>query len=472
MSTPEPKATPIHPGRRPYGAYYRRMDRLTTEPDPELTRVGPGTPMGEYMRRHWQPVCLSQELTEVPKAIRILGENLVAFRDRGGCVGVLERHCVHRGTSLEFGIIQQRGIRCCYHGWQFDVDGSILETPCEPPGSRMKDNVFQGAYPAFERDGIVFAYMGPPDEKPDFDVYDGMVLPEGTKLVPFSNIYPCNWLQVHENLIDHFHSAALHNNMTVDSIDAAIRAGTSLGAGFARLPVIQWIATRDGNGIAFTAARRVSDEKVWIRMTEIQLPNLIQIASVAPSAAELRHTTVSMTRWQVPADDENTMVFGWRHFNDEIDPAHFGREEACGIDKIDFLDGQTGNRSYLEGQRAPGDFEAITSQGAITVHGLETPARSDVGVYMCRNLLRQAVRGNAPHDSTRDAARRRGEPLPVYTSDSVLNIPRRVDGDDDELLAEVAAKVFAIMKECDQVPSAERKAHARRKLDEIDGGVR
>ncbi len=472
MSTPEPKTTPIDPGRRPYGAYYRRMDRLTAKPDAELTQTAPGTPMGEYLRRYWQPLCLSQELTEVPKAVQIMGEKLVVFRDRSGQVGVLERHCAHRGASLEYGIIQQHGIRCCYHGWQYDVDGHVIETPCEPLNSRMKDNVFQGAYPAFERDGLVFAYMGPPDEQPAFEIFDSYVMPAGTKLVPFSNVYACNWLQVYENLIDHFHAAALHNNMTVDSVDAEIRAGVTLGQGFLKMPVIQWEATRNGNGMAFAAARRVNDDKVWIRITEMQFPNAVQTASLVPTAAEQRHTTVAMTRWQVPIDDEHMMVFGWRHFNDEIDPRHYGSEVDCGIDSIDFLVGQTANRSYLEGQRAPGDYEAITSQGPIAVHGMETPGRSDVGVYMCRNLLRQAVRGQTSRDSSRDAARARREPLPVYTSDSVLCIPRRDDVDDNEVLMKTGAQLLAIMKECDAVSSAERKAHARLRLDEIDGGLR
>ena len=472
MSTPEPKTTPIDPGRRPYGAYHRRFDRDNAKPDPELTHTAAGTPMGEYMRRHWQPVCLSQELTEVPKAIQIMGEKLIAFRDRSGQVGVMARHCAHRGASLEYGIIQQKGIRCCYHGWQYDVDGRVLEMPCEPRDSRMKDKVFQGAYPAFERDGLVFAYMGPPDEQPEFELFDAYVLPAGTRLVPFSNVYACNWLQVYENLVDHFHAAALHNNMTVDSVDAEIRAGVSLGQGFFKMPVIQWEATRNGNGMCFAAGRRVDDEKVWVRITEMQFPNAVQTASLVPTAAEQRHTTVAMTRWQVPVDDEHMLVFGWRHFNDEVDPRHYGTEADCGIDSIDFLVGQTAHRTYLEGQRAPGDYEAITSQGPIALHTMETPARSDVGVYMCRNLLRQAVRGATARDTSRDTARAQHEPLPVYTSDSVLNIARREDVDDNEVLMKVGSQVLGIMKECDAVPSAERKAHARRRLDEIDGGLR
>jgi len=458
------------PSKQPYAGYYKRTDR-SAHVDIELTHCGPQTPMGEYMRRFWQPVCLSQELTEVPKAIRILNEDLVAFRDRGGNIGVLDRHCSHRGTSLEYGIIQQKGIRCCYHGWQFDVDGTILEMPCEPGESQMKDNVFQGAYPAFERNGLVFAYMGPPDSKPEFDEYDAYTLPKDGRLVPFTNVYACNWLQVSENLIDHFHAATLHNNMTVESVDAEISEGVSLGQGFRTMPVIQWEKTRDGNGMIFSAGRRISDDKVWIRITEMTFPNFVQTASVVPSAAELRHTTVGLTRWHVPVDDHNMIIFGWRHFNDEIDPAHAGDENECGIDKVDFLIGQTNHRTYLEGQHAPGDYEAITSIGTIAPHALEHPGRSDVGVYMCRNLLRSAVRGETPLDSTRSSARSSGDTLPVYSADSVLSIPRARNGEDDELLRELANQVVEIMKECDDVPSAERKSHAKKRLDDLDDGL-
>ena len=130
-------------GGRVYGGYLKGH---VPPPDMELAAVGRRTPMGEYMRRYWHPVCLSEELTEVPHAIRILGDDLVAFRDRDGRIGVVDRHCSHRGTSLEYGIIQPRGIRCCYHGWLIDIDGTILETPGEPPDSKIKESVFHGAY--------------------------------------------------------------------------------------------------------------------------------------------------------------------------------------------------------------------------------------------------------------------------------------------------------------------------------------
>ena len=125
--------------RRPYSGYFPTE---VPRPDDELSRVGPGTPMGEYMRRFWQPLCLSEELKDLPKASLVLGEELVVFRDKADRIGVLHKHCSHRGTSLEYGTVSDRGIRCCYHGWLYDVDGTILETPGEPPNSKLKRAFF------------------------------------------------------------------------------------------------------------------------------------------------------------------------------------------------------------------------------------------------------------------------------------------------------------------------------------------
>lgn len=454
----------------PFGGYYKREVKAH---DPELTHSGPGTPMGEYMRRFWQPVCLSVELGKLPKAIRILGEDLVAFRDHSGRVGVLDRHCSHRGASLEYGIISKKGIRCCYHGWLYDVDGTILETPCEPADSRVQATVCHGAYPAFERDGLVFAYMGPPEARPEFPVYDAYVQPPGTRLVPFSNIYPCNWLQVFENIMDHMHTAVLHNKMTVEEVSEAVAAGVSL-EGFGDMPVMQWDPTRGGAGMIFIAGRRLPGDRIWIRITEMAFPNYLQIGSLVPSAARERHSTTALTRWHVPVDDTHMIIFGWRHFNDVIDPDHAGSPHDCGVDKIDFLVGQTGNRSYEEGQRAPGDWEALVSQRPIAIHAMEHPGRSDVGVYMCRKLLREAVRRIEPSVGAQATANRAagGDTLPMYAQDSVLSIPQRPGDEDRQLILQIGKQVFEIMKSADALPSVERDAHVRRRLDELDGGLR
>src|SRR5258706_843256 len=203
--------------RGPYGLSTRR--RLPAE-DAELPRVGPETPCGEYLRRFWQPVALSSELGELPLALRILGEDLVAFRDKAGRVGVLERHCCHRGPSLEYGIVEERGLRCCYHGWKFDVDGTILETPGEPTDSKIKEKTYQGAYPALEFGGLLFAYMGPPAEKPEFPYFDVFDQPDN-KMVPYALTYPCNWLQILENAMSPAHGGFLHTRISFEHFATA-----------------------------------------------------------------------------------------------------------------------------------------------------------------------------------------------------------------------------------------------------------
>ena len=177
----------------PYGGYFHRHIPME---DTELTHVGPGTPCGEYFRRYWQPICFADELRDLPLRVKLLGEDLVVFRDLSRAVGLLELHCPHRGTSLEFGLVGAKGIRCCYHGWLFDIDGTILETPGEPADSTLKDRLFHGAYPTHEYNGIVFAYMGPPDQQPPFPTYDSFTRP-GYRLIPGRKyFYPCNWLQI------------------------------------------------------------------------------------------------------------------------------------------------------------------------------------------------------------------------------------------------------------------------------------
>ncbi len=149
---------------------------LSREQNELLTRTGPGTPGGALLRRYWQPVALARELPPGgdPVPVDLLGEELVLFRDPDGRVGLLDRHCCHRGTDLTFGRIEDGGLRCLYHGWLYDVTGKCLEQPGEPEGSTYKDKVRQTAYPVVERAGAFFAYLGP-DPAPEFPHYDFLV---------------------------------------------------------------------------------------------------------------------------------------------------------------------------------------------------------------------------------------------------------------------------------------------------------
>src|SRR5438105_2697591 len=190
-----------------FSAYFKRD---VPEEDRELTHVGPGTPCGEYLRRFWHPVGLSADLQDLPRAIRILGEDLVLFRSGEGQVGLLQPHCSHRGTSLEYGTVERQGLRCCYHGWMYAPDGRILDTPGEPAESNHKDRFVHGAYPTREYKGLIFAYMGPPDKRPAFPILDTFEMPGYRMVAQFGEPSSCNWLQQAENNMDPVHLVYLH----------------------------------------------------------------------------------------------------------------------------------------------------------------------------------------------------------------------------------------------------------------------
>jgi nitrite reductase/ring-hydroxylating ferredoxin subunit len=399
--------------KEPYGAY---NSKLTHKVDEELTGVGRGTPCGEYMRRYWQPIALSDELGDLPVAIRILGEDLVVFRDGAGRVGLLERRCCHRGTSLEFGKIEERGISCCYHGWRFDVDGRILDTPGEPPESRIKEKIWQGAYPVFEIEGIVFAYMGPPDRKPVFPHYDFLDRP-GRHFTRHKVNSPCSWLQVRENEMDPVHITFLHTRLF----------GTQFTDAFGAVPTIEWRETPVG--MIYVSVRRWG-EYLYLRTNDMIMPNIARVAGIEDAEGETvfdrRATT---TNWVVPIDDTNCMSIGWDEHEDDLpDPRRDGyldRMTRAGNDAMGPADvGQTGEPSYEERQRAPGDWDVWVSQGPVHAHAREHLGATDRGVSMYRNLVRDGIRavkaGADPKGISRDA---HTAPLLTYAHNTVKLIP-------------------------------------------------
>ena len=367
-------------------------------------------------------------------------------------VGVLHRHCCHRGTSLEYGIVSERGIRCCYHGWLFDTDGTILETPGEPPDSKMKDSFRHGAYPAREYEGLVFAYLGRPSEQPEFPILDTYDKPDN-EMVPYSVWHPCNWLQVKENFVDPAHAYFLHSTISTVQFSNA----------WAQMPTFDWEETPDHQGMYYITARRV-DDRVWIRSNHIWLPNVGQVGALLEKAeAEKFFNRVSITRWTVPIDDTHAWIIGWRHFNKDVDPFDEGQRDECGPNSVDF-EGQTGNRSYAEKQRVPGDWDAQVSQRPIAVHALEHLGSTDGGVAMWRRLLRSAVRGEI--DVTVQQPRADGDPQHTYTHDTVLAIPQRANEDTD-LLKAIGRDVLAAIVSADELTGDARQAHVEQALGEV-----
>jgi phthalate 4,5-dioxygenase len=192
---------------------------LTAEQNELLVRTGPGTAMGMLMRRYWIPALFSEALPEpdcTPVRVKLLGERLVAFRDTLGRVGLMDERCPHRNASLFFGRNEHGGLRCIYHGWKFDVTGQCLDTPSEPPESRMKEKVRNTAYPCVERAGIVWAYMGPPELEPGFPDLEWTQVPASHRFVT-RHIQECNWFQAFEGGFDSSHLRFLHGGESFKS---------------------------------------------------------------------------------------------------------------------------------------------------------------------------------------------------------------------------------------------------------------
>ena len=375
--------------------------------DAELTHVGPGTPCGEYLRRYWQPVAMSEELGDLPRVVRILGEDLVLFRDGSGRPGLLHRHCAHRGASLEYGIVAERGIICCYHGWHYDIDGTILRAGSEPPDSPVCRHVVQGAYPVHEHEDLLFAWLGPPGERPPFPVFDSERMPDTTRK-PFALTTPCNWLQVYENTQDPIHVLHLH----------ARSSGVQFGVASGIDQIVEYQDTPLG---MMNVQTRHVGEHVWVRTVDSILPNANQTGAIWEEAEGPKaFQRCSTLRWMVPVDDTATRTIGWRFFSDRLDPRGQDRPELVGRESIDFVGQTEDERPYAERQRQPGDYEAQVSQRPIAIHALEHRASSDAGVARLRRLLRRRIRELAAGDPVRQPDAFGLDAVPTYCQDTVF----------------------------------------------------
>lgn len=434
---------------KPYDGY---RIRHSVEPELELLQVGPGTPGGEYLRRFWHPVAMTEQLQQSPLAIRVLGEDLVIFKDLSGAFGLLHKHCAHRRASLEFGRIAQHGIQCCYHGWHFDVDGKILDTPGEPPQSRIKESICQGAYPVQEFKGLVFAYMGPPEHKPPFPVLDSMNIPEH-EMVPYSIHSPNNWLQETENAMDPFHSVFLHGRINGPQFPGLEH--------FVELPVVKYFKRPEG--FIYAHARRVND-LVLLRFHDYLLPNLAQNGGMFQVLEQpMAFGRTSLTKWVVPIDDTNSRKFGWRHFNDADEVLRQGNRADVGWEKVDFY-GQTAHRTYEEKQRNPGDWDVWTSQGPMNVHKREYLARTDEGVAALRTRLKREIKNLQENKAITVPTATTDAPLRTYGGDTVLRIP--VADDEAALKTRLIEDVMAVYREADSLADSDRATAIERAIAE------
>ena len=421
-----------------FAGYHKAADRLENA---DTRRVAKGTPGGEYMRRFWHPIVLSSQVQKLPKRVRILGEDLVVFRDLSGRLGCLHLHCSHRGSSLEYGLLTEQGISCCYHGWRYDIDGTILDTPGEPATSTIKNRICHGAYPVREHGGLIFGYFGPPEAIPPFFLPDAAVVP-ANELHPYLLTFDCNWLQVHENSMDPMHSVFLHTRMS----------GVQFSESFGALPLVRYRQT--DLGVISTAVRRIGDF-VWVRVNDDLTPNIAQFGPPwEDGSQEKLFVPPAITRWITPIDDTHCMTIGWRHSNDIVDPEHRIRIDEIGVETVDFF-GQTPDRPYEDRQREPGDWDAQVSQRPISVHSLENLGTTDMGIALLRKNVQRGVQAMKDGGGLK--------PLPVndgvlstYAHDTVLRLPQKAN-DDPSVLAQIGDTVTAITLETWNTPHAERR---------------
>ena len=345
----------------------------------ELAEVGAGTPMGELMRRYWHPIGMAAHANDTPRKIRVLGEDLILFRDGQGRPGLLYPHCAHRGASLYYGKVDAQGIRCCYHGWLFDVQGHCLEQPCEPEGGRARDRRRQPWYPVQEQYGLIWAYMGPPDKKPVLPRYECLeVLDEGEFLEADDSsiggggprIIPCNWLQHYENLVDPFHVVILHSSFS----------GTQFVKEMAVMPEVHWEV--QPLGVRTVSHRTLPDGQRLRRISEAGLPTL----RVIPSPKLGRFGRVESLGWVLPIDDHHFRIYV------------VGRvREAGELRRMRTrMNGKLWEEMSEEEHRlSPNDVEAMVGQGVIAKHSEEHLVTSDKGIVMLRRLLQAQLQAVA-----------------------------------------------------------------------------
>ncbi len=354
--------------------------RAVPKYDAELVETGPGTPCGELMRRYWQPVAVSDRVAMRPQNVRVLGEDLILFRDGKGRPGLLTPRCAHRGATLLYGRVDENGIRCCYHGWQFDVKGRCIDQPCEPQGGTRKDRVRQPWYPLEERYGLAWAYMGPPAKKPVLPRWDLLedLAPDEKIAVDTSSlsaggdadieVVPWNWLQDWENTMDPFHTAILHSSFS----------GSQFSPDMAVMPDATWDPT--DLGMRYCAYRKLADGRELDRIVQVIFPNARSVPNVNLVAGRAHQIG-----WLVPVDDQHHRFFhATRVSKDHVGVPLNTAPEFGGKRWSEMTD----EEHYI----TPGDWEAQHGQGRITLHSEEHLMTSDRGVAMLRRKLRDQIK--------------------------------------------------------------------------------
>jgi len=380
---------------------------LTPEQNQLLCRVEGAAPMGGIMRRHWLPVCMSEEVAQAdgaPVRSRLLGEDLVVFRDSRNRLGVLGERCMHRNASLAFGRNEDCGLRCLYHGWKFDVEGNVLDMPSEVPGAARRFGRKQKSYPAREGGGFVWIWMGPSEELREFEPPAWAPAPNASIAIVKMHA-ACNWAQVLEGSIDSAHSSSLHStNMP----SADVKGASATEKAWPRpsddkAPRLQFEAT--SYGFRYAAIRkplRDSETQQYVRTTLFVAPFTVLI----PPNDRYR-----LAQMLVPVDDVNTMFY-WVAWHPDpgkgISQQEWRRFCAAetGVDlDSSFRKKRNLENRYLQDRNAMkrGDWTGITgipaqdmamweSMGRISERSAEHPGASDLAVVQFRRMMVAAAK--------------------------------------------------------------------------------
>jgi len=264
-----------------------------------ITQSGPGTTMGKLMRRYWIPFLLSEELPTpdcAPVRVTLLSEELIAFKDTDGKLGLIDRYCAHRGTSLWFGRNEESGLRCPYHGWKFNVNGDCIDLPSEPPGSDLCKQMKLKSYPCFEKGGVIWTYMGPPDKQPDKPDFEWMSLASENRYIA-KRWQECNYLQSMEGGLDSSHVSFLHSG----ELDTDPLHKNTEGAQYQRDRMPSFEVFDSTGGLLIGARRKAKPGQCYWRVSQWIMPWWTMIPPYGDNALN-GHAFV-------PIDDENCTVW-------------------------------------------------------------------------------------------------------------------------------------------------------------------
>ncbi|HEY7064062.1 MAG TPA: Rieske 2Fe-2S domain-containing protein [Chloroflexota bacterium] len=367
----------------------------------DLVRVGKGTPGGEWLRRYWLAVARSEDLRDVPQAIRLLGEDLVLFRDPAGQPGLLGLACPHRGTSLEYGDVEDGGLRCPYHGWLFDVTGQCLEQPAEPKGSTFYQRVRHLAYPVRALGGLLFAYLGPDGDDPPLPRYAPLVEPGGQRQVEPVRHLAYNWFNFWENSADPCHISVLHRT----SAYGAHTWGSQF-FDYRDMPAFEPVERDYGLTIVMRKPGPTPDTETVDEMS-LALPSTIQIGDTElvhlgleeVAAAGGAHNAHLM--FLTPNDDDHFMLFTVDHYTGP-EPDFFAKLKQIRAREVPREAIKPYDQRKLMPFRGSVRDEDVVTQSTQRLLGerSERLATSDRGVIALRHLAREAVeavqRGERP----------------------------------------------------------------------------